>query len=514
MRFLRFLVISIVFLTMFCFPVKADNEDGIENYLIGMTVAKSFGNNYEVYLKLQENTDRSFKLKDLGNSNYALILPQIKTLIDAHEIVYETEHKDIRIIISEKRDLTDRTKFYTKINFKTRNDALIHIEAYAPKASKTQVVLKKSPEEIKETESNSVPNWIWFVPVIILSVICVLLLVKPDDDDFSKSQKKKKNKRKRSESAAERYERNRSDDDDDITIPEENTSIKDFLSKNNAEEEENNNDDESDKIVDELVKLIIPENDLVLMPGVPELPGLENNANKTQNTKIILKNVKIDLFDALDGKNSFEAKIPYIPQKMSLSERLKNKDLIREADDIIFSEREAFFDTISSLSDIAEDSQKNNGETAEDIPETSEAVIEKSEEENLAESETKSEQIYAEQDKYDKLINAFKKSLFIAHKIQDEDSEEMPEIIDSFGVSDTIGFNLVKYGNKVSFVGNIEQNVFVLKTFKPEEVEGELLFMEFCTQTPYSATYSVIINRFKALVKVSETEISLIEEYE
>ena len=77
-----------------------------------------------------------------------------------------------------------------------------------------------------------------------------------------------------------------------------------------------------------------------------------------------------------------------------------------------------------------------------------------------------------------------------------------------------IPLNLVKYGNKVSFVGNIEQNVFVLKTFKPEEVEGELLFMEFCTQTPYSATYSVIINRFKALVKVSETEISLIEEYE
>ncbi|MCR5262018.1 MAG: hypothetical protein K6C94_09305 [Candidatus Gastranaerophilales bacterium] len=496
---------------MFCFPVKADDEDGVENYLIGMTVAKSFGNNYEVYLKLKQNTDRTFKLKDLGNSNYALILPQIKTLIDAHEIIYETEHKDIRVIISEKRDLTDRTKFYTKINFKTKNDALIHIEAYASKSSKTQVVLQKTPEEIKKTEDNTVPNWIWFVPVLILSVICILLLIKPDDEEFSKSKKKKKKKRRQEEYISESYDRNYSDDD--IAIPDENTSIKDFLSQK-TDDEPDENQDESDKIVDELVKLIIPENDLVLMPGVPELPGLEKNENKSRNTKIILKNVKIDLFDALDGKNTSEPRIPYIPQKMSLSERLKNKDLIREADDIIFSEREAFFDTISSIGDIADDAREDNEENENNLPETDENTVVTAETENQTDTEAEAEQQYIEQDKYDKLINAFKKSLFIAHKLQDEDSEEMPDIIDSFGVSDTIGFNLVKYGNKVSFVGNIEQNVFVLKTFNLEEVEDELLYMEYCTQTPYSATYSVIINRFKALVKVSETEISLIGEYE
>ena len=73
---------------------------------------------------------------------------------------------------------------------------------------------------------------------------------------------------------------------------------------------------------------------------------------------------------------------------------------------------------------------------------------------------------------------------------------------------------MVKYGKYISLLGNIQAKVFLIKTFKPEELDDETLFMEFCTQTPESATYSVILNKFKALIKITERDISLIGEYD
>lgn len=38
--------------------------------------------------------------------------------------------------------------------------------------------------------------------------------------------------------------------------------------------------------------------------------------------------------------------------------------------------------------------------------------------------------------------------------------------------------------------------------------------MEFCTQTPMYSAYSVILNNFKALIRVTNIDISLIGEYD
>ena len=111
-------------------------------------------------------------------------------------------------------------------------------------------------------------------------------------------------------------------------------------------------------------------------------------------------------------------------------------------------------------------------------------------------------------------MSAFKKILTIAHKLKEDELDEEPDVIDTFAISDTVGFSLVKMGNLISLVGNIEAKVFLIKTFKPEELNDDTLFMEFCTQTQDSATYSVILNNFKALIKVTEDDISLIGEYD
>ncbi|MBQ2645590.1 hypothetical protein IJG14_08485 [bacterium] len=482
--------------SVFC-EINTDNQ----NYLIGMTVTRTFAGNYNVRLKFRNETEEKYKLKDLGNSSYALVLPQVKSLINENDIFYENEHPDIKIILSEKRDLTDNNNYYTKVNFKTKNDTFIHVEAYAQKSSKPSIILKKTEEEFDNNVEDTLPNWIWYIPVGVLSAICLLLLAKPDNIPEEKVNIKTKKVPEERENLLKNILQNLNTNinlktllkREDKTI--QNESVETQKTQEQIEEEIEQRrieklSNETDNIIDELVKVVISQNDLVLMPGVPELPGLEK---KFENTKIILKNTKIDIFDARNADNSSINKIPIIPEKMSLAERLKNKELIKEADEIIFEEKEIFFENISPIKDIPEKSEEiiNNIENSD-------------EKENLKEL-----------DEYDKLIEAFRKTLTIAHKInEDNDIIEEPDVIDAFGVSDNVGFSLVKYGNKVSLVGNIMQSIFVLKTFNPDELDNEPLFMEFCTQTPFSATYSVILNKFKALVKVTEDNISLIGEYD
>lgn len=481
------------FALVFSLPAFTKQEN-IDNYLMGMTVTRTFAGNYYVRLKLQNETEKKYKLKELGNNSYALILPQVKSLIEERDIYYETEHPDIKIVFSEKKDLTDRNNFYTKINFKTKNDTFIRVEAYANKAVKTQVVLKKTPQELEQSKDNTVPNWIWYVSIGILSSICVILMAKSDNSDDSPEKrlsgrpdfKSDKNILKSFTTSDKLFPwhkklNNISENED------EKESMKDYIEKKSQDNENTDTNNETDKIIDELVKIVIPQNDLVLMPGVPELPGLEKSSSISKNTKIVLNNVKIDLFDAKNPDEQPQA--PIIPEKMTLAERLKNKDLIKEADEIIFEEKTTFFDNISPIKDIPE--------TYEEL----ESVEEKQEPQK-------------EETDYDKLMSAFKKILTIAHKLKEDELDEEPDVIDTFAISDTVGFSLVKMGNLISLVGNIEAKVFLIKTFKPEELNDDTLFMEFCTQTQDSATYSVILNNFKALIKVTEDDISLIGEYD
>ena len=228
---------------------------------------------------------------------------------------------------------------------------------------------------------------------------------------------------------------------------------------------------------------MISKNDLVLMPGVPELPGLETKEKKNKTTKTVLDNVKVDLFDAEDvvetGENAD------VPEQMSLSDRIKAKENAQVSENVVKNEREEILNNISPIGDIPEtvDIQKEQPIDEPHIP-----------------------------DEYEKLLEAYKKTLKIAHKIKNADDLE-PEVTDAFAVDENTGFSLVKFGEKISLVGNIGEKLFVIKTFTPQELNNDTLFMEFCTQTPTYCAYSVILNNFKALVKVTPTEISLIGDY-
>lgn len=158
----------------------------------------------------------------------------------------------------------------------------------------------------------------------------------------------------------------------------------------------------------------------------------------------------------------------------------KARSPFTEADEIILSERNSFFEGFSPLDDIT-------GEAKE------------------KEISTVKEPDFAD---YDKLIKVFENKLKIAHKIK-SDEVTPPEIIDAFSITDYSGFSLVKYGEKTSIVGNISDKVFILKTFKNEELVDDNLFIEFCSQTPEYFIYAVIFNNFKSLIKVTPTDIYL-----
>ena len=174
------------------------------------------------------------------------------------------------------------------------------------------------------------------------------------------------------------------------------------------------------------------------------------------------------------------------PDRNSIAERFKNRNLEKDMEDLIFLERDSFLEKMSPISDITEDVLKK----ASDINNDDEDSI---------------------QTQYDKLMNAFKNVLRIAHKISDDSL--VPEVTDAFAISDDVGFCLVEYGEKTSLVGNIKDKVFLIRTFSPEELNNDTLFMEFCTESGNSQTYSVILNNFKALIRVTDTNISLIEDY-
>ncbi len=239
-----------------------------------------------------------------------------------------------------------------------------------------------------------------------------------------------------------------------------------FLSQHkNSDLIQNNSDnlvlqDNTDNIVDELVKIIVHKDDLILMPGVPELPGLECYFESTGS-----KN-KSPYYNFNTYKNNT------FPSAQNLHHQVD----VQEADDIILKQKNLFF---NSLSPISENKNKPDININPDI--------------------------------YDILIENFKNS--IKNIIPDFNPSINIEIIDCFAIDDKHGFNLVKYADKSFLFGNLNSKTFLIKTFLLNELNDEPLFMDLCTKTRSYSTYSVILNKYKALIKVSLNEISLIGEY-
>lgn len=484
---LRKLLSTVIFIFLLTTSVVfAENINHAKNYLIGMTVSKVKEGFYTVSLQFKDDIQEHYEAKDMGNNTYTILLPQIKSVMEEENITFSDEKPDIEVNVSENTNFTDKKKFQTKIKFKTNEQSVLQVLSYGqsdiPISTDVNTYSQNKNTEKTTSVFKNFSDWLKYISFgIILVLIIFLHLQKKSNDEQTEKAYEIVRKQKKQIPITERntaifasIENNR----------EQKETLKDFQNRKEKEEQtsEKKDIDETDKIIDELVQIVIPKNDLVLMPGVPELPGLETKGKKDKATKTILDNVKIDLFDAEDYVENKKEKTENSAQ-MSLADRIKLRENYQESENSVINTRNEILENVSPLGNIAE--------TAEEIQQTEEPPI---------------------PDEYEKLLQAFKKVLKIAHKIKDTDDEE-PEVTDAFAVDENTGFSLVKMGNKISFVGNIGEKLFIIRTFTPEELNNDSLFMEFCTQTPTYCAYSVILNNFKALVKVTPTEISLIGDY-
>lgn len=473
-----------------CLPVFADNAKNADNYLIGMTVSKVKDGFYTIGLQFKNDTNEQYEAKDMGNNTYAIMLPQIKSIMEDENITFSDVNSDLDVSISENTSFTNKKKFQTKIKFKAPKETTLQVLSYG----KSDLPIDFDENNLKNENSeqnitfSQISDWLMYASIglIILLIILMICYKKNNENDFEEEENTNKNNTPQQEKNIPITERNSSIFDTISNSQQTVETLKNFQSRKEKEqkilEEETNTTDETDKIVDELVKIVIPKNDLVLMPGVPELPGLEKKDKKNKTTKTVLDNVKVDLFDVESFEENQKEKNENTEQ-MSLADRIKSKEYQQESETNLMKERNEILENISPLRNIAK--------TADELQQSEELP---------------------DPDEYEKLLNSFKRTLKIAHKIKDNENFE-PEVIDAFAVDENTGFSLVKLGEKISFVGNIGEKLFVIKTFTPEELNNDTLFMEFCTQTPTYCAYSVILNKFKALVKVTPTEISLIGDY-
>lgn len=480
MGFRKFLFGFIILFNFVCPAAFANKMEGADNYLIGMTISKVKDGFYTVGLQFKNDTNEQYEAKDLGNNTYAIMLPQIKSIMEDENITFSDVNPDLDVTISENKNFTNKKNFQTKIKFKAPKETTLQVLSYG----KSDLPIDFDENNLKNEQSeqnitfSQISDWLLYASIgLIVLLIILMICYKRNNDEFEEEENPPKNN-----SLQPLQEKN-------IPITERNSSVFDVLSNSEQpvetlknfqsrkeeeqkiQEEKTDTTDETDKIVDELVQVVIPKNDLVLMPGVPELPGLEAKDKKNKTTKTVLDNVKVDLFDAENFEENQQEKSENTEQ-MSLADRIN-----------LMNERNEILENISPLGDIVKTADELQPQEEHPLP-----------------------------DEYEKLLNSFKKTLKFAHKIKDNEDLE-PEVIDAFAVDENTGFSLVKMGEKISFVGNIGEKLFVIKTFTPEELNNDTLFMEFCTQTPTYCAYSVILNKFKALVKVTPTEISLIGDY-
>lgn len=460
------LAVLLFLLQSVCFAAKniANEKTQSDNYLVGMSVRKTFTGDYSIKLRFKNNTNHKYKLKELGNNSYTLFLPQVRSVISERDIYYENEHDDLKIVFSEKNDMVNPDFVSTQINFKTKDTAILKIQALA-ESSKVY-----DSEKISDNQSanKQISKGIWYLLIALVFTFITFALIR-------KRQVKKPHLKKSAKNVNKDKSLKTEHNENKVQVSE---SVQNDESLQNDEPLQN---EEPLKNEEPLQNEEQTQVDLALMPGVPELPFLDKN----DKPKIVLKEKKFDVFDPENFSDDDVSQVVF-PDKSSISERFKNRNTDKDIDNLVFIERDSFLEKLSSINDITmpASSSENPSESKDDT--------------NI-------------QVQYDELMAAFKNVLRIAHKVFDDSLS--PEVVDAFAISDTVGFCLVEYGDKTSLVGNIRDKVFLIRTFSPEELGNDTLFMEFCTETKNSQTYSVMLNNFKALIRVTSTNISLIGDY-
>lgn len=409
-----FIFILFVSLNTICFANNDLPENKIkpDNYLLGMAVRKTFTDDYAIKMRFNNSTKQKYILRELGHNAYVLILPQVRSVIGEDDIYFENEHDDLNIVFSEKKDLKNPSNFSTQINFKTKNNSFLRIQALAESSK-----LSDSPQiEVQKKEKKPFPIWLlYFIAAFFFVGFAVFVFGKREENG---------------------------------NCTEQNSIVE----MSESEYQSNTNEEETSNI----------KNDITA----------DNETEIEQKSEVA---VNEQTFDGITNKHLENAAV--LTFQSSISERFRNRNSEKMFENLIFIDKESFLETISPLKNIPADAKETDN------------------------SKTK----------YDRLITSFKNTLKNAHKITDENF--IPEITDYFAISDETGFCLVSYGLKISFVGYIKEKVFLIKTFAPEELTDDTLFMDFCTELNNAKTYSVILNNFKALIRVTDTNISLIEDY-
>lgn len=124
---------------------------------------------------------------------------------------------------------------------------------------------------------------------------------------------------------------------DDTDNLENLQTLNSIIHKNTVINDTENRDFETDSIIDELVKIVIPKDDLILMPGVPELPGLDM---KNKSAKNLYDTENIEQI-TLDEKQNLQEISPSTSISKQTEEETK-ENFIREADDIILKKEVCF----------------------------------------------------------------------------------------------------------------------------------------------------------------------------
>lgn len=429
-RLLIFIFVFIVSSDIACQAASDLTEKNVkpENYLLGMAVRKTFTGDYAIKLRFNNNTKHKYTLKELGNSSYVLILPQVRSVINKEDIYFENEHDDLNIVFSEKNDLKNPSNFSTQINFKTKSNSFLRIQALAESSK-----LSDSPEiEVQKKEKKPFPVWIWYFIAALLSVGFALFIFK--------KQEKNNNYYEQNDNGQPETDKSPTNT---VTekIPDKQTEI----ITDKTETKEQKSEEKADKQIPEVKEK-------------EQKPQTEKKENSVKPADEQIKNPAVSTY------------------KSSIFERFKDKKTENIFKKLIFIDKESFLKIISPNKEVSVSA-------------------------NEAEENHTNEQF----------TEALKKALKFAHKITDKNL--IPEITESFELNNDTGFSLISYGKKISLVGYIKCKIFLIRTFSPEELEGDSLFMEFCTELNNAKTYSVILNSFKALIRVTDSNISIIEDF-
>ena len=99
MGFWKILFNFIASILLLCSPVFAANGTKTDNYLIGMTVSKVKDGFYTVSLQFKNDTKEQYEAKDLGNNTYAIMLPQIKSIMGDENITFSDQNPDRKSVV-------------------------------------------------------------------------------------------------------------------------------------------------------------------------------------------------------------------------------------------------------------------------------------------------------------------------------------------------------------------------------------------------------------------------------